>query len=163
MARLSIVSTVYVNDVGSSSTLHIGDHVSTTLQSRAFAVQREVPLYYDNEGNFDEYPFYIRPFPIPQPPEPVAMSVDNWGSFIRVGGIRILGVASSSLIQIGSNCNTRSETRIKDFRQFVSPKPGPQEQTTFVKKGQEIGIGDFVDMLKPPPRPPHTRSSTSIN
>ncbi|MFD0694598.1 spore germination protein GerPE [Paenibacillus sp. GCM10027628] len=144
MARLSIVGTVYVNDVGSSSNLQVGDHVSTTLRTRALAVQREVPYFYGNEGNFDVYPFYRRPFPVPQPPEPVAMSVDNWGSFIRVGGVRILGIASSSLLQIGSNHDSRSESRVKDFRQFVTDKPGPKGKTTFVKLGQDIGVGDFL-------------------
>jgi spore germination protein PE len=154
MARLSIVGDVNVDDFGSSGILHVGDHVATILKSRALAVQREVPMYYGNEGNFDAYPFFSRPFPVPQPPEPVTMSVDNWGSFIRVGSIRILGVASSSLLQIGSNCSTQAEVRIKHFRQFVTNKPGPKEQTTFVKVGKDTGTGDLEPAIKPAPGPP---------
>lgn len=137
MARLSIVGTVNINDIGSSSTVHVGDNVNTVLRSRALAVQREVPYFFGNEGNFNVYPFFSRPIPVPQPPEPVAMSVDNWGSLIRVGCIRILAISSSSVLQIGSNCNTRGESRIKHFRQFVTNKPGPQGKTTFVELSKD--------------------------
>lgn len=141
MARLSIVGTVYINSVGSSSTIHVGDNLNTALQSRAFAVQREVPYYLGNEGSFSAYPFYQRPFPVPQPPEPFTMCVDNLGSFIRVQGIRILGISASSVLQIGSNRITSGETRIKNIRQSVTNKPGPKEQTTFVNLGTEVVVG----------------------
>ncbi|MEW9701024.1 spore germination protein GerPE [Paenibacillus sp. SI8] len=153
MARLSIVGTLHTLDISSSSILHIGDHVETALKSRALAVQREVPFFYGNEGNFEAYPFYHRPIPIPQPPDPVTMTVDNWGSFIRVGGIRIIAVASSSLVQIGSNCSTQSENKIKHFRQFVTDKPGPKQQTTFVKTAKDNGIGDHIEATVPKPKP----------
>lgn len=143
MVRLSIVGNVYINGVISSSLMHVGDNLNTALNTRVFAVQREVPFYYGNEGSFSAYPFYRRPFPIPQPPEPFTMCVDNLGSFIRVQNIRILGVSSSSMLQIGSNRITSAEARIKNIRQFVTDKPGPKEKTTFVKLGKEEGIGFF--------------------
>ncbi|GFZ80821.1 hypothetical protein GCM10008018_27910 [Paenibacillus marchantiophytorum] len=133
MVRLSIVGWLDIYGISSSSTLHVGDNINTLLQSRVFAVQRQIPYFNGNEGSFAAYPFYQRPFPIPQPPEPFTMCVDNLGSFIRVGGVRILGISSTSLFQIGSNRITSAETRIKNIRQFVTDKPGPQEQTTFVK------------------------------
>ncbi|MFC5450773.1 spore germination protein GerPE [Paenibacillus aestuarii] len=156
MARISIVDSVDINGISSSSILHIGDHVRTELHTQALAVQREIPYFYGNEGNFDVYPFFRRPFPVPQPPEPVQMTVNNWGSFICVGPVRILGVSSSALFQIGSNVTSQSETRIKHFRQSVTNKPGPKQQTTFVKLGDDVGVGDFEDALHPPrpPRPP---------
>ncbi|MDR6554338.1 spore germination protein GerPE [Paenibacillus qinlingensis] len=142
MARLSIVGNVYLNTIGSASTMHVGDNRFTALHNRVFAVQREVPYYYGNEGSFAAYPFYQRPFPIPQPPEPFTMCVDNLGSYITVRNIRILGVAASSVFQIGSNRVTTSETRIKNIRQFVTDKPGPKEQTTFVYSRTDDTIGD---------------------
>jgi spore germination protein PE len=145
MARLSIVNNIYVNTIGSASTMHAGDNVNTALSTRVFAVQREVPYYYGNEGSFAAYPFYERPFPIPQPPEPFTMCVDNLGCYITVRNIRILGVAASSLFQIGSNRITCSETRVKNIRQFVTDKPGPKEQQTFVQTGTSDTIG-FIPM-----------------
>ncbi|OCT15953.1 hypothetical protein A8709_10050 [Paenibacillus pectinilyticus] len=142
MARLSIVGNIYVNSVGSSSTVHFGDNVNAALQTRVFAVQREVPIYYGNEGSFAAYNFYQRPFPIPQPPEPFTMCVDNLGCYITVRNVRIIGIAASSLFLIGSNRITSSETRVKNIRQFVTDKPGPKHQTTFVQTGQPDTIGN---------------------
>lgn len=148
MVRLSIVGNVYIHDIGSSSVMHVVDNINTALKTRVFAVQREVPFYYGNEGSFKAYPFYQRPFPIPQPPEPFTMCVDNLGSFIRVQNIRILGVSSSALLQIGCNRITSAETHVKNIRQFVTDKPGPKEKTTFVKLGKEEGIGFFEETPK---------------
>ncbi|KRF01716.1 hypothetical protein ASG89_25490 [Paenibacillus sp. Soil766] len=146
MVRLSIVGNIYINSIASSSTMHAGDNVYTALQNRVFAVQREVPIYYGNEGSFAAYPFYQRPFPIPQPPEPFTMCVDNLGSYITVRNIRLLGVAASSLFQIGSNRVTTAETRIKNIRQFVTNKPGPKGQTTYVHTGTDDTLGDIPPM-----------------
>lgn len=121
--------------------MQVGDNVNTALQTRVFAVQREVPIYYGNEGSFEAYPFFRRPIPIPQPPEPFTMCVDNLGSFIRVRGIRIISITATSVLQIGSNRITSGESRIKDTRQFVTDKPGPKEQTTFVKMSTADVIG----------------------
>jgi spore germination protein PE len=141
--RLSIVGWVDVIGIGSSSVMQVGDNVNTALETRVFAVQREVPIYYGNEGSFAAYPFFRRPIPLPQPPEPFTMCVDNLGSFIRVKGIRILGVSTTSVLQIGSNRITSGETRVKNIRQFVTDKPGPKEQTTFIIKGTKDDIGDL--------------------
>lgn len=148
MVRLSIVGNVYINDLGSSSIMHVGDNINTALKTRAFAVQREVPFYYGNEGSFKAYPFYQRPFPLPQPPEPFTMCVDNLGSFIRVQNIRILGVSTSAVLQIGCNRITSAETHVKNIRQFVTDKPGPKGKTTFVQLGKEEGIGFFEGASK---------------
>ncbi|MBP1964709.1 spore germination protein GerPE [Paenibacillus aceris] len=150
MARLSIVGYVYVNSIGSSSVMQVGDNVTTALETNVFAVQREVPIYYGNEGSFKAYPFYRRPIPVPQPPEPFTMCVDNLGSYIRVRGIRILGVNSTSVLQIGSNRIIGGESRVKNIRQFVTNKPGPQEPTTFLKLGSEDVIGGVLPAIKPP-------------
>lgn len=149
MVRLSIVGNVYISGLSLSSIMHVGDNINTTLKTRVFAVQREVPFYYGNEGSFKAYPFYQRPFPIPQPPEPFTKSVDNLGSFIRVQNIRILGVSSSAVLQIGCNRITSAETHVKNIRQFITDKPGPKEKTTFVQLGKEEGIGFFEATPKP--------------
>lgn len=151
MGRLSIVGYVYVNEIGSSSVMQVGDNVNTALDTNVFAVQREVPIYYSNEGSFKAYPFYQRPIPAPQPPEPFTMCVDNLGSFIRVRGLRILGVSSTSILQIGSNRISSGVSRVKNIRQFVTNKPGPKEQTTFINLGTEDVVGPVLPAIKPPP------------
>ncbi|UJF32894.1 spore germination protein GerPE [Paenibacillus hexagrammi] len=147
MPRLSFVGWIAINDLSSSSTLHIGDNVTTTLKTRVFAVQREVPIYYGNEGNFESSVFN-RPFPQPQPGEPVEMIVNNWGSCIKVNAIRVLGISSSAVLQVGSNTNIEAEARVKNIRQFVKPKPGPQQKTTFVKLGTDIGLGEWQNVTE---------------
>ncbi|MDD9271046.1 spore germination protein GerPE [Paenibacillus sp. GCM10023248] len=150
MARLSIVGYVYVNSISISSVMQVGDNVNTALNTNVFAVQREVPIYYGNEGSFKAYPFYRRPIPIPQPPEPFTMCVDNLGSFIRVRGLRILGLSATSVLQIGSNRISSGESRVMNIRQFVTNKPGPKEQTTFINLGKADVIGDLLPAIKPP-------------
>jgi spore germination protein PE len=151
VVRLSIVGYVYVDSIGSSSVMQVGDNVTTALETKVFAVQREVPIYYGNEGSFKAYPFYQRPIPVPQLPEPFTMCVDNLGSFIRVRGIQVLGVSNTSVLQIGSNRIIGSESKVKNIRQFVTDKPAPQEQTTFISLGNEDVIGDILPAIKPPP------------
>jgi spore germination protein PE len=151
MARLSIVGYVYVIEIGASSVLQVGDNVTTALDTNVFAVQREVPIFHGNEGSFKAYPFYQRPIPTPQPPEPFTMCVDNLGSYIRVRGIKVLGVSSTSMLQIGSNRVIGSESRIKNIRQFVTDKPGPHGQQTFIKLGSEDVVGEVLPAIKPPP------------
>lgn len=150
MARLSIVGYVYVIEIGASSVMQVGDNVTTTLDTNVFAVQRQVPIYYGNEGSFKAYPFYQRPIPTPQPPEPFTMCVDNLGSYIRVRGIKVLGIGSTSVLQIGSNRLIGSEARIKNIRQFVTDRPGSHKPQTFIKLGSEDVIGDVLPAIKPP-------------
>ena len=35
MCRLSIVGNVYVNDLGSSSIMHVGDNINTALENKS--------------------------------------------------------------------------------------------------------------------------------
>ncbi|MCD1258692.1 spore germination protein GerPE [Paenibacillus athensensis] len=136
MARMSIVDWIYLNDVSSAAAIHIGDNIRTTLVSQALAVQREVPYYSGKEGNLEPFPFFRRPIPLPQPGEPVTMCVNNWGSCIRVGGIRILGISSSAALHVGSNRCIEGVSRIKHFRQFVSPDPEKAPKLTMVEFGK---------------------------
>ncbi|NOV02911.1 spore germination protein GerPE [Paenibacillus planticolens] len=150
MARLSIVGCVRVTSISSSSVMQVGDNVQSALETKVFAVQREVPIYFGNEGSFAAYPFFRRPFPVPQPPEPFTMCVDNLGSFIRVRDVRIVEVSSSCLFQIGSSRIIGAEARVINIRQFVTNKPGPKGQTTFVKLQSEDDIGNAPPAIKPP-------------
>jgi spore germination protein PE len=124
MKRLSIVGTIKINGMLFSSLLQIGDNAIIEAQSRVFAVQRETARFWGREGRFDMYPIFTRPVPRPPEWDEVAMSVDNLGSFIQVGHVRILSLSTSAIMQVGSNRVIQAESRVKNIRQFTTPLQG---------------------------------------
>ncbi|MBP1992389.1 spore germination protein GerPE [Paenibacillus eucommiae] len=123
MKRLSIVGNIIINGISESSLLHIGDNSVIQPRSRVFAVQREVATFNEKEGNFDLYPIFSRE--IPQPPflDSVSMSIDNLGSCIQVGQVRILGISTAALMQVGNTRVIDADNRTKNIRQFAKPLP----------------------------------------
>ncbi|NHN28289.1 spore germination protein GerPE [Paenibacillus agricola] len=120
MKRWSVVQEMKINGITLASIFQIGDNTSIKPVSKAMAVQRQIASFNENEGNFADFPLFKREIPIPDAYEDVHMSVDNSGcDSIQVRYIRILAISSSSVVQVGSNCQIESETRIKHFRQFV--------------------------------------------
>lgn len=132
MARLSSVGNIILTAVSDGSIIQFGNNKIIRPRIKVLAVQREVPYFMGDEGTFST-PFFSRPIPLPQQAEPVLMTADHLGSVIKVNNIRILGVAAASVMQVGTNSCIDSETRLKHYRHFIRPKPGPQGQTTFVK------------------------------
>jgi spore germination protein PE len=119
MSRWSVVQHIKINNISLASILHIGDNRAIKPVSKALAVQRQVASFNENEGNFAEFPLFSRVIPIPDPYEPLDMTIDNECDTIQVNCVRVLAISSSSVMQIGSNKLIESETRIKHFRQFV--------------------------------------------
>jgi spore germination protein PE len=122
MKRVSIVDNIHVLAMSSACIFHIGDNQVIRPRNHVFALQRKVAEFLGNEGNFDE-PLFTDPIPQPAVICDVTMSVDNLGSFIKVGRVKILGVSSSSIVQAGNTELIDSEARIKNIRQFVT-EPG---------------------------------------
>jgi spore germination protein PE len=116
--RLSNVGTIYVNSISFSSIFEIGDSKYITPFSKALAVKREIPLIFSNEGRFDEYSVFTRPIAQVPIEEPMNMAVFNEKPIIHVNSIRVSGIASSSVVQIGSTDTIQSEARIKHIRQL---------------------------------------------
>jgi spore germination protein PE len=127
MKRLSIVDNIHILAISTACIIHIGDNKVIRPRNRVFALQRKVAEFLGNEGNFDDPLFTV---PIPQPASicDVTMSVDNLGSFIKVGRVKILGVSSSSVIQAGNTELIDAEARIKNIRQYVT-EPGKSSGT----------------------------------
>jgi spore germination protein PE len=123
MKRVSLVGSIKVNGMLFSSILQIGDNAVIQAKTRIFAVQREVAQFWGREGNFEMYPIFKRPSPEPPAIDTVTMSVDNLGSFIQVRHVRILALSTSAVLQVGSNKMIEADTRIKNIRQFVTPRP----------------------------------------
>jgi spore germination protein PE len=129
MKRLSMVGTIKINGMLFSSLLQIGDNAVIQAQSRVFAVQREIARFWGREGRFDMYPIFTRPVPRPPELDYVAMSVDNLGSFIKVGHIRILALSTSAIMQTGSNRVLEAESRVKNIRQLISPRQSNKSES----------------------------------
>ncbi|MEK4027962.1 spore germination protein GerPE [Pseudobacillus sp. FSL P4-0506] len=117
--RTSIVKDARVITVSDSSVFEIGDSANMKLRNNVLAVQRQAELFFGNEGNLNDYPLFSRPIPIPQINENITVTRYNLSPFIRVNHISIVGVASSSVLHIGSTGIIDAEARIKHIRQLL--------------------------------------------
>ncbi|QFT88312.1 putative spore germination protein GerPE [Bacillus sp. THAF10] len=120
--RTSKVNDINLQSLSFSSYFHIGDTCYIYAKSRAFAVKREYPKFFGNEGNFSEYPIYSIQNPIPALSNEVNMHVINEQPLINVNHIEIKGVSSSSLLQIGTSKTICAEARVKNVRQLLGPE-----------------------------------------
>lgn len=116
--RTSIVNNTKVRSVSLSSVVQIGDSVQITPVSWALAVQRQLQLFYGNEGNFAAFPIFTREIPSLPLINSVNIQRYNASNFIKVGNIDITGVSSASVYHIGSTSYIQAETRIKHIRQL---------------------------------------------
>lgn len=121
LKRLSKVDYIDVNTLTSASQLQIGDAKEIELQTNALAMVRDAEIWTGNEGNFNKFPIFHRPTTWPALYEPLVVKTNNVKGKIEVGKVNVLGVASSSLIQIGSNNKMKSETRLKHIRHLTIP------------------------------------------
>jgi spore germination protein PE len=115
-----MVQNILINELGLSSTLFVGDIVEVRPRGRVLAVQREISSYLGNEGNFNDYPLFSNPIPQPIVYEKVTLNIKNSNPFIKVQDIEVLGIAASSLLQVGSNRTIDAESRIKNIRQLLA-------------------------------------------
>lgn len=116
--RISVIDDVNIKAIVFSSSLIIGDTGILKPRAKVMAVQRVYPFFYGDEGNFDEYPLYSKPIPHLPKEKDVQMTVRNETPIIKVNHIKVLGVSSSSIVQIGTNSRIDSEARVKHFRQL---------------------------------------------
>ncbi|OCA89039.1 spore germination protein GerPE [Pseudobacillus wudalianchiensis] len=117
--RTSIVQDTRVVTVADSSVFEIGDSATMTLRNNVLAVQRQAEIFFGNEGNLNDYPIFSRPRLIPLIDENLTVTRYNLSPFIRVNHISIVGVASSSVLHIGSTGIIDAESRIKHIRQLL--------------------------------------------
>lgn len=120
--RISRVNDINLHSLSFSSYFHIGDSYFINAKSRALAVKREFPRFYGKEGNFSEFPIFSMQYPMPVITERVNMSVSNPNPNIFVNHIKVKGVSSSSVLQVGSSQTICAEVRIKHTRQLLGPE-----------------------------------------
>lgn len=116
--RTSIVNYTKVNSVGLGSVLQIGDSVQIKPLTRALAIQRQVQLFYGNEGDFEAFPIFTMEIPKFDTVENIIVKRHNPTSFIKVNQIKVTSVSSASVYHIGSSTNIDAESRIKHIRQL---------------------------------------------
>ena len=101
--RNSIVQNVHILSILGASVFEIGDSVRIMAISKAIAVQRESQIFYGNEGNFNAFPIFSEPIPIPISPIPAPI-INKYNELpnICVGRVAIKGVSTSGIFQIGN-------------------------------------------------------------
>jgi spore germination protein PE len=121
--RTSSVDSIQINSVSLSSIVEVGDTSIIQSFSRALAIQREQELFFGNEGNFSAYSIFSEKLPFNPITEPLSLQIDNQASpVIKVKNINLIGVSSSSIVQIGSSRMIQMETRIKHIRHLMDDK-----------------------------------------
>lgn len=119
MNRLSVVDFIKVNSLSFSGILEIGDSKKITPYTQALAVQREVPLFFTNEGDFSAYPIFSRELPSVTIEEAVSMDTYHQNPTIKVGSIRVIGVSSAAVMHIGSTGTIRAQSKVKHIRKLL--------------------------------------------
>ncbi|MGX4670130.1 spore germination protein GerPE [Cerasibacillus sp. JNUCC 74] len=116
--RLVNVGNIYTNSFSFSSTLSIGDTEYAQLNSNGIAVQKERPIFTEADEETFAYPLFNRQANWPKPKLTVKKTTLNQTGTINITAISVIGVSSSSLIQVGSLSKGRAEARIKHFRKL---------------------------------------------
>ncbi|MEW4285412.1 spore germination protein GerPE [Priestia koreensis] len=116
--RTSYVDIINIKSVSSCSLLQVGDSQVINMFTKALADQREYPLFYGREGDFDDYSVFSEPIPQFLPGARVDMNVINDCSAIKVHSIKVIGTSFSSLIHVGSTCDIFGEARVKHIREL---------------------------------------------
>ncbi|WP_246938665.1 spore germination protein GerPE [Bacillus pinisoli] len=117
--RTSIVPHIYVNSLAFSSVFEIGDAHAIDLTSRAIAVQRQYPLFVENEASFSDYQVFSEPIPDPVLDEPVYSTFIHENPVIKVDSVYLIGASNASVMQIGSTKSIKAEARVKHIRQLL--------------------------------------------
>ncbi|WP_128894723.1 spore germination protein GerPE [Longirhabdus pacifica] len=118
--RTSVLKELYITNIGEDSTLRIGDTYAITPYSLVYALQRKIPTFRGDEGNFEPYSVFRKDIPLPEITEQVNLNIINENPYIHVGRVKIIATSVAPVVHIGSNCIIRSESRTLNIRQFNS-------------------------------------------
>lgn len=128
MGRISCVANINVGIVSEASTFIGGDAIAIRAQTNALAIQREVSIFFEDEGSFADWPAFTRPIPQPGVEEDLNLAIWNESPVIRVGAVKLTAVTFSSVFQVGSNARMDLESRRKHIRHFVTDVPEEKKQ-----------------------------------
>lgn len=120
--RTSIVPTIFINSIAFSSIFEIGDANRVDANSQAIAVQREYPLFVEDEADFASYQIFSEIIPLPTSYGKVTSTFIHENPIIKVQSLNITGVSNASIVQVGSSKTVNAEARVKHIRQLLDEK-----------------------------------------
>jgi spore germination protein PE len=120
MKRISRVGQIKVTSTQFSSIVHIGDSCRVQPVSWILAVQKEVPRYWGNEGDFSKYGIYTQEIPKSQRKEELEMTTVNANPYIDVNTIYIIGISTAAVLQVGSTRDIETDSRVKHIRKLLT-------------------------------------------
>ncbi len=118
--RTSVVPHIFINSITFSSVIEIGDAHKIDANAIAIAVQREYPLFVENEADFSLYRIFTEIIPSPVIDEFVQSTFIHENPIIKVDSLSVTGSSNASVIQIGSTHCVKAEARIKHIRQLLN-------------------------------------------
>ncbi|MFK3959649.1 spore germination protein GerPE [Guptibacillus hwajinpoensis] len=120
-SRSSLVNWILVSSVLSSAVVQIGDSNQVTPDTKAYALQRELPIFNGNEvEDLSQYPMYSQPLPLPLLTENIQQCTIHENPIIKVASIRVIGLGASSVLHVGSTRQIKMESRVKHNREYLS-------------------------------------------
>ncbi|MGE6260239.1 spore germination protein GerPE [Heyndrickxia sporothermodurans] len=120
--RNSFVDEVRINDVVIGSHFQIGDSSLINSHSKVFALHREKELFFGFESDYEDFIVFTEPIPIPPISEKLHFKKFNANPTIHVSFVRIIGLSTSSIFQIGNTKKAYLESRIHHTRQLEEHK-----------------------------------------
>lgn len=117
--RTACVNTIKINSILSSSIFSVGDSSIINPSSKVLAIQRENPIFYENEGDFNAYPLFSKTIEKPNINESIEVTTIQKSQFIKVNKINILSISAGAVFQVGNTEIIDNEARIKHFRQLI--------------------------------------------
>jgi spore germination protein PE len=120
-SRSSLVNWILVSSVLSSAVVQIGDSNQVNPDTKAYALQRELPIFNGNEvEDLSQYPMYHQPLPLPLITEDIEQWTIHENPIIKVASIRVIGLGASSVLHVGSTRQINTEARVKHIREYLS-------------------------------------------
>ncbi|MFV9511319.1 spore germination protein GerPE [Tepidibacillus sp. LV47] len=122
MVRTSVVNSIHIELILFNSVILIGDTQVLKPRSRVFAIHKgwEYLYFDDKEGEFTKSSLFSRPLPQPIIWENVNINIENKNPLIKVNHVKINGLSTAAVFQVGSNMIIDNESRTKHFRQLLA-------------------------------------------
>ncbi|MFD1017796.1 spore germination protein GerPE [Thalassobacillus hwangdonensis] len=118
---------IKVTSVTTGSTFAIGDTAQADPYSRVLAVQKEGADFTEDEFKFEDYPIFTRQLKREIVALPKSDCHIHHNPYIQVDTIRVFGVSTASVMQVGSLGSIDAESRTKHIRFLRDERNGADD------------------------------------